>query len=79
MTFLLTRLRSGRSSWSTRLVIGSASLLALSLALSTATFLPLILTTVGALVGGVGFVLGVSAGISAFFERDTYADSDFYR
>ena len=41
--------------------------------------MPLLVTTIGALVGGVGFVLGVSAAISAFFERDTYADSDFYR
>ena len=79
MTSLLTRLRTGHSSWSTRVVVGSASLLALCLALASVPGLPLLVTTIGALVGGVGFVLGVSAAISAFFERDTYADSDFYR
>jgi multidrug transporter EmrE-like cation transporter len=79
MTTLARLLRGGGLSWSTRLVVGSVALVAVSFALFSTTFAPLPLTTVGALVGGTGFVLGVSAGISAFFERDAYADSDFYR
>jgi multidrug transporter EmrE-like cation transporter len=66
-------------SWSTRLVVGSVALVAVSFALFSTMLAPLALTTVGAVGGGTGFVLGVSASISAFLERDAYADSDFYR
>ena len=79
MTSRVGLLRGRHSSWSTRLVVGSVALVAVSLGLFWAAFAPLLLTTLGALVGGTGFVLGVSASISAFFERDGYADSDFYR
>ena len=80
MTSLATTLIRGRGlSWSTRLVVGSVALVAVSLALSSTALAPLLVTTLGALAGGTGFVLGVSASISAFLERETYADSDFYR
>jgi len=39
----------------------------------------LLITTLSAVAGGTAFVLGVSASISAFLDRDAYADSDFYR
>jgi|tagenome__1003787_1003787.scaffolds.fasta_scaffold20897397_2 hypothetical protein len=80
MTSLAGTLLRGRgSSWSTRLVVFSVALVAVSLALFSAAIAPLLLTTIGALVGGTGFVLGVSASISAFLDRDAYGDSDFYR
>jgi multidrug transporter EmrE-like cation transporter len=72
-------LRGRGLSWSTRLVVGSVALVAVSFVLFSTMHAPLVLTTVGAVVGGTGFVLGVSASISAFLERDAYADSDFYR
>ena len=80
MTSLPTTLLRGRGlSWSTRVVVGSVALVAVSLALFSTALAPMLLTTLGALVGATGFVLGVSASISAFLERETYADSDFYR
>lgn len=80
MTSRAGRLLRGRgSSWSTRLVVGSVTLVAISMALFATALAPLLLTTLGALAGGTGFVLGVSASISAFLQQDAYADSDFYR
>ena len=79
MTFLGPLLRRRHSSWSTQLVVASIALVAVSLVLYGVALAPMLVTTVGALVGGTGFVLGVSAAISAFFERESYADSDFYR
>ena len=79
MTYLVALLRPRRPSWPTLLVAASVVALALSLALSSFGLAPLLLSTAGAVVGGTGFVLGVSASISAFFERESYADSDFYR
>ena len=68
-----------RPQWHTTLVAVSVLVVAGTLLASTTALLPMIVTTVVALVGSTGFVLGVSAAISAFFERDTYADSDFWR
>lgn len=68
-----------RPRWHTTLVAVSALVVAGTLLASTTALLPMIVTTVVALGAGTGFVLGVSAGVSAFFERDTYADSDFWR
>ena len=65
--------------WSTALVVGGVALLVVSFALSGAALAPLLVTTLGAVVGGTAFVLGVSASISAFLQRDSYADSDFWR
>lgn len=79
MTTLGARLRPTHTSWSTRLVVGSVALVAVSMVLSTLAIAPLLLTTLGAVAGGTGFVLGVSASISAFLQRDGYGDSDFYR
>lgn len=79
MTYLVALVRPRRPGWPTLLVVGSVALVALCLLVGSTQLAPLIVTTVGALLGGTGFVLGVSASISAFFERDTYADSDFYR
>ncbi len=79
MRSLARLLRRDHSSWSTQLVVGSVALVAVSLVLSVTAFAPMLVTTLGAVVGGTGFVLGVSAAISAFFERESYADSDFYR
>lgn len=80
MTSRTSRLLRGRgSSWSTRLVVGSVALVAVSFVLFSTALAPLLVTSVGALAGGTGFVLGVSASISAFLQRDAYADSDFYR
>ena len=72
-------LRGARLHWHTRLVLVSALVVTLALLVSTAGLVPMIVTTVVALVGASGFVLGVSATTSAYFERDTYADSDFWR
>ena len=79
MRSLLARLRGGRASWPTRLVVGGIALVGVSFALFAVAIAPLMITTLGALTGGTGFVLGVSASISAFLERDGYGDSDFYR
>ena len=67
----------GRPSWPTLLVLAGAAVVALSFVLSAVA--PLLLTTLSAVAGGTAFVLGVSASISAFLDRDAYADSDFYR
>jgi len=79
MTYLVALLRPRRPGWPTLLVVGSVLALGLSLALSATGLVAPLVTTVTALLGGTGFVLGVSASISAFFQRDAYADSDFYR
>ena len=79
MTSLATLVRGRGLSWHTRLVVGSVALVAVSFVLFSTMDPPLVLTTIGALLGGTGFVLGVSASISAFLQRDSYADSDFYR
>jgi hypothetical protein len=76
MTYLVALLRPRRPSWPTTLVLAGALLVVVSLC--AASLAPLA-TTAGALAGGAAFVLGVSASISAFFQRDAYADSDFYR
>ncbi len=65
-----------RPTWPTLLVLVGSAVVALALALSTLA--PLV-TTLAAVAGTTAFVLGVSASISAFLERDAYADSDFYR
>lgn len=77
MTYLVVLLRPRRPSWPTTAVLVGVLLVAVSLC--AAALAPLVVTTVGALAGATAFVLGVSASISAFFERDAYADSDFYR
>ena len=77
MSSVVLGLRGWRPRWPTALVLVSVVVVLLSLVLSAV--MPLIVTTVTALLGGTGFVLGVSASISAFFERDSYADSDFWR
>lgn len=79
MTSFGALLRPTHTTWSTRLVVGSVALVAVSVVLFTYALAPMLLTTLGALAGGTGFVLGVSASISAFLQRETYADSDFYR
>ena len=68
-----------RPAWHTTLVAVSVVVVAGTLLASITALLPMLLTTVVALAGATGFVLGVSASISAFLERDTYADSDFWR
>jgi hypothetical protein len=79
MAYLAALLRPRRPGWPTLLVVAGTVLVCLSLALAVIPGVPLAVTTVGALLGGTAFVLGVSATTAAFFERDTYADSDFYR
>ncbi|GAA3577614.1 hypothetical protein GCM10022197_38650 [Microlunatus spumicola] len=79
MAYLVALLRPRRPGWPTVLVLAGTALVCLSLALAAVPVVPLAVTTVGALLGGTSFVLGVSASVSAFFERDAYADSDFYR
>ena len=61
------------------LVLVGVAVVTLALALGSIPPGAPVLSTVLALAGGTSFVLGVSASISAFFQRDTYADSDFYR
>lgn len=72
-------LRRRHTSWSTQLVVGSVVLVAVSMVLYVTTSVPMLVTTLGALVGGAGFALGVSATTSAFFQRESYGDSDFDR
>jgi hypothetical protein len=72
-------LRRQHTSWSTQLVVGGMVLVAVSVVLSVTAFAPMVVTTVGALVGGAGFALGVSAATSAYFQREAYGDSDFDR
>ncbi|HEY0238365.1 MAG TPA: hypothetical protein VGC37_06965 [Friedmanniella sp.] len=72
-------LRRRHTSWSTQLVVGGIVLVAVSMVLYATTFAPVLVTTLGALAGGSGFVLGVSAATSAYFQRESYGDSDFYR
>jgi uncharacterized membrane protein HdeD (DUF308 family) len=79
MTYLVALLRPRRPSWPTLLVLGGVLVVGASLALGSTALAPPAVSTLGALVGATAFVLGVSASISAFFERDAYADSDFYR
>ena len=79
MTYLVALLRPRRPTWPTLLVLAGVLLVGSSLGLCSASLAPPVLPTVGALAGGTAFVLGVSASMSAFFERETYADSDFYR
>lgn len=79
MTSLVALIQPRRPTWPTLLVLAGAAVVGLSLGLSAGRLAPLAVTTVGALVGGTAFVLGVSASISDFFQRDSYADSDFYR
>ena len=78
MTYLRALLRPRRPSWPTVLVLAGVLVVVASLGLGSASVAP-VAATVGALAGGTAFVLGVSASISAFFERESYADSDFYR
>jgi hypothetical protein len=68
-----------RPRWHTALVLVSVLVVLASVALSGAGLAPMVVTTVAAVCGGTGFVLGVSASISAFLERDAHADSDFWR
>jgi hypothetical protein len=79
MTLLVALLRPRRPSWPTVLVVVGAVVVALALGLGAIPLGPPVVSTVLALGGGTAFALGVSASVSAFFERDTYADSDFYR
>ena len=79
MAYLLALLRPRSPAWPTLLVLAGVLVVGSCLALGSATIVPPLVTTVGALVGGTAFALGVSASVSAFFERETYADSDFYR
>lgn len=76
MSAIVLSLRRRRLRWHTSLVLVSIAVVAAALLL--ADVLP-VLTTIAAVAGGTGFVLGVSASISAFLERDSYADSDFWR
>lgn len=79
MTTLVALLHPRRPSWPTQLVVAGLLVVGASFALFSTQLVPLLITTLGAVAGGTGFVLGVSASISAFLERDAYADSDFYR
>ena len=72
-------LRGIRLRWHTRVVLVSAAVMTLTMLVSAAGLAPMLLTTAVALVSATAFVLGVSASISAFLERDSYADSDFWR
>ena len=72
-------LRRRHTSWSTQLVVGGIGLVAVSVLLDVTALAPMLMTTVGALVGGAGFSLGVSAATSAYFQRESYGDSDFDR
>ena len=71
--------RSWRPRWHTTLVLVSAVVVFCTLLVSTTALLPMGFTTALAVLAGTGFVLGVSASISAFLERDANADSDFWR
>ncbi len=75
----MLQLGGWRPRWHTALVLVSVLVVMTSVALSGAGLAPMALTTAAAVVGGTGFVLGVSASISAFLERDANADSDFWR
>lgn len=79
MTYLVALLRPRRSSWPTVLVVVGVAVVCLALGLGSLQLGPPAVSTMLALAGASGFVLGVSASISAFFQRDAYADSDFYR
>ena len=79
MSSVVVRLQGWHPPWHTKLVAVSVVVVLVALALDAATPALMVVTTIAALVGGTGFVLGVSAAISAFFERDSYADSDFWR
>ncbi len=79
MTYLVALLRPRRPSWPTVLVVVGVGVVCLALGLGSVRLGPPAISTVLALGGATAFVLGVSASISAFFERDAYADSDFYR
>jgi uncharacterized membrane protein YhaH (DUF805 family) len=79
MTSLAGRIRRRRRYWPTTLVVAGIALLGVSFALFSAALGPMVLTTFGAVIGATAFVLGVSASISAFLDRDGYGDSDFYR
>ena len=79
MAYLVALLRPRQPSWPTVLVLVGVVVVALALGLATVPPGSPLVSTVLALGGGTSFVLGVSASVSAFFERDTYADSDFYR
>ena len=79
MSTLVALVRPRRPSWPTSFVMVGAALVLLSFVVSAAGLAPLVITTLGAVAGGTGFALGVSASISAFLEREAYADSDFYR
>ncbi|GAB2569147.1 hypothetical protein [Microlunatus antarcticus] len=79
MAYLVALLRPRRPSWPTVLVAIGVGVVALALGLDAVRLGPPAVSTVLALAGGTAFALGVSASVSAFFERDTYADSDFYR
>jgi hypothetical protein len=72
-------LRGVRLRWHTRLTLVSALVVTLAVLVSAAGLAPMIVTTVVALVAATAFVLGVSASISAFLDRESYADSDFWR
>ena len=79
MTTVVVHLRAWRPRWHTTLVLWSTLVVVVAVLASIAGVAPMVVTTVAALAGACGFVLGVSAAISAFFERDAYADSDFWR
>ncbi|SEQ98147.1 hypothetical protein [Microlunatus flavus] len=68
-----------RLQWHTTLVLVGTLVVAGALLASTTALLPLLVTTAVALAGATAFVLGVSASISAFLQRESYADSDFWR
>ena len=71
--------RAWRPRWHTTLVLVSAVVVFCTLLVSTTALLPMWFTTALAVVAATGFVLGVSASISTFLERDANADSDFWR
>lgn len=71
--------RAWRPRWPTTLVLVSAVVVFCTMLVSTTALLPMGVTTALAVAGGTGFVLGVSASISAFLDRDANADSDFWR
>ena len=79
MSIPVLHLRGVRLRWHTRLTLVSAFVVALAVLVSAAGLAPMVVTTVVALVAATCFVLGVSASISAFLDRESYADSDFWR